>query len=226
MHAVPRPLPDPPKIAVNVVRDRTASSPATGGFLNLRRLDLSVRFPDGHESAPFPYDIATRAALDVAAIVAHYTESGVRHVYLRSSVRPPLALRDAPPRHDGAQWEIPAGLIDAGETAAEAAARELEEELGFRAPAAAMKQLGPESIPVSGMCAELHFYFHVEVDPRTRTAPTEDGSPLERAAAIIAVPLDEALAHCRSGAIRDTKTELGLRRLAEVLAASPAEPRA
>jgi ADP-ribose pyrophosphatase len=212
-----RPLPPLPAISIDVARDRTRDASASGGFLNLRRLDLVVRYPDGTASAPFSYDVAVRAAMDVSAVVAHYVEAGVRHVYLRSSVRPPLALH-APPR-PASQWEIAAGLIDEGETAAEAAARELEEELGFRAPASAMVPLGPPGFPVGGMCAEMHYHFHVEVDPRTRTSPSEDGSALERGAAIIGIPLVDALAHCRTGAIADTKTELALRRLAEVLGA-------
>src|SRR5207244_1174984 len=125
--------------------------------------DLSVRFPDGHASEPFSYDIAVRAAMDVAVIAAHYVEAGRRFVYLRSSVRPALALRENP-SHEGLLWELPAGLIDAGESAPEAAARELEEELGFRVSAKAMKPLGPATFPVSGMCAEMHLHFHVEVD--------------------------------------------------------------
>ena len=212
----PRPLPPLPRISLAVARERTATAGATGGFLNLRRLDLVARFPDGHESAPFSYDIAVRASLDVAVIVAHFAADGVRHVFLRSSVRPTLALRDVVPLHEGWLWEVPAGLIDAGETAAEAAARELEEELGFRAEVAAMHALGPSSFPVSGMCAEMHAYFHVEVDPATRREPTEDGSALERGASIVSLPLADALSHCRSGAIEDTKTELALRRLAEL----------
>ena len=213
---MPKPLPPPPRIALTVVRDDTPAAKATGGFLNLERLVLVARYPDGSESAPFSYDIAVRASLDVAAVAAHFRAGGERHVFLRSSVRPPLALRKAPPRHEGALWEIPAGLIDPGETAAEAGARELEEELGVRVHARELQELGAWTFPVSGMCAERHVLFHVEVDPEARTLPTEDGSALERGAAIISVPLADALAHCRDGGIRDAKTELALRRLAEL----------
>jgi ADP-ribose pyrophosphatase len=208
-------LPPVPKIELSIVRDRSADAKATGGFLNLRRLELVAHFPDGTSSAPFPYDIATRACLDVVAIVPHYVEGGIRYVYLRSSLRPPLAFRaDAPPS-GGVAWELPAGLIDEGETPAEAAARELEEEIGFHLVAEAMKPLGPTTYPVSGMCGESHTLFETEVDPARRGVPSEDGSPLERGAAVVAVPLAEALDHCRTGAIRDAKTELALRRLAE-----------
>jgi 8-oxo-dGTP pyrophosphatase MutT (NUDIX family) len=165
-------------------------------------------------------------------IAAYFTEGGVRHVYLRSAVRPPCALRGstddagagvgagagtgARDSATGGLWEIPAGLIEPGESPAAAAVRELGEELGFAAEASALRPLGPWMFPVPGMIAERNLFYCVEVDPRTRAVPTEDGSALEREAAIVAIPVAEALEHCRTGAIRDSKTELALRRLAEV----------
>jgi ADP-ribose pyrophosphatase len=198
-----------------VARDRTAESRATGGFLNLRRLDLIARFPDGSESAPFPYDVATREALDAVIIAATYAERGVLHVYLRSAVRPPCALREIPPAHDGGLWELPAGLVERDEDPAATAARELTEELGFVAHPSDMHPLGEWTFPAPGMVGERHIFFSVDVNQAARAVPTEDGSALERGAAILALPVEEALEHCRSGAIRDGKTELGLRRLLE-----------
>jgi ADP-ribose pyrophosphatase len=190
---------------------------AGGGFLNVSRLDLVASYPDGTESHPFPYDIADRRALDAAVIVAHFVSGGVRYVYLRSAVRPPCALRALDPVPEGSMWEVPAGLIEPEEDPAAAAARELGEELGFVAGASELSPLGPWMLPVPGMIAERNFYYAVEVDPGRRAAPTEDGSALERAASICAIPLSQALEQCRSGAIRDAKTELGLRRLADAL---------
>ncbi|MGH7272454.1 MAG: NUDIX domain-containing protein [Polyangiaceae bacterium] len=209
------PLPALPAIRLSVLRDRTAESRITGGFLNLSRLDVVAFYPDGSRSAPFAYDIARRAALDAIVIAAHFERHGVRHVYLRSAVRPPCALREIPPDHDGCLWELPAGLIEVGEAPEEAAARELGEELGFAATADAMTPLGPWAFPCPGVIGERHLFYSIEVDPRARKAPTEDGSAIERGAAIITVSLADALAHCRSGVIRDSKTELALRRLLE-----------
>jgi ADP-ribose pyrophosphatase len=185
--------------------------------LNVSRFDLVVRYPDGTESEAFQYDVADRRALDAAMIVAHFVSDGVRQVYLRSAVRPPCALRGADPAIDGNLWEVPAGLVEPGEDPAAAAARELGEELGFVAEVSEMRPLGPWMYPVPGMIAERSLYYSVEVDPAARSTPTEDGSPLERSASICAIPLSEALEHCRSGAIRDAKTELALRRLADTL---------
>jgi ADP-ribose pyrophosphatase len=199
-----------------VAHDRSADARALGGFLDVRRLELVARYPDGTESAPFPYDIADRAALDAVIIAACYVEAGVRHVFLRSAVRPPCGLRPLPPHHDGSLWELPAGLVEQGEAPAEAATRELGEELGFDAPASRLRPLGEWTFPAPGMIGERHLYFVVDVDPATRSVPTEDGSALERGAAIVAVPVADALEHCRQGVIRDAKTELALRRLLEV----------
>jgi len=221
-------LPPLPRITVRVTRDRTAESRPTGGFLNLERLDLVATAPDGRQSPPFKYDIATRESLDAVVMAAHYIEGGVRRVFLRSAVRPALALRTHPLApwdgqnpasrpHDGALWELPAGLIDGGETPAEAAARELEEELGFAVRPEALVGLGPRVFPVPGFIAEAHYFFHVEVDPKARRKPSEDGSALEKDAIVVAVGVDEALEHCRTGVICDAKTELVLRRLLERL---------
>jgi ADP-ribose pyrophosphatase len=210
-----RPLPALPAIGIVVARDRSAEARATGGFLDVRRLDLVARYPDGTESAPFPYDVAARAALDAVVIAARFVEDGVPHVYLRSAVRPPCALRGVPPEHEAELWELPAGLVEPGEDPAAAAARELAEELGFTAAVEAMRPLGGWTFPAPGMIGERHIFFVVDVDPKQRQVPTEDGSALERAAAIVSLPVADAIEHCRRGAIRDAKTELALRRLAE-----------
>jgi ADP-ribose pyrophosphatase len=188
-----------------------------GGFIDVHRLDLVARYPDGTESRSFPYDVATRAALDAVVIVATYVDAGVRQVYLRSAIRPPCALREVAPLHDGCLWELPAGLVERGEDPAAAAVRELEEELGFVVPASVAQPLGEWVFPVPAMIAERHVFYLVEVEPSSRTVPTEDGSALERGAAIVSMPVGDALEHCRRGAIRDAKTELALRRLVEVL---------
>jgi ADP-ribose pyrophosphatase len=213
----PPSLPPLPRISLRVARDRTSESAATGGFLNLRRVDLVATAPDGHDSPPFRYDVATRASLDAVVMAAHYVDRGVHKVFLRSAVRPALAVRDIPPPHDGALWELPAGLIDGDESPADAAARELAEELGFELAPTSLVPLGHPVFPAPGFIAEMHYFFHVQVDPSRRLAPSEDGSALEKNASIISVPLDEALEHCRSGAITDAKTELLLRRLVEEL---------
>ena len=72
------------------------------------------------------------------------------------------------------------------------------------------------SDPCPGFIAEAHYYFHVSVDPATRKPPAEDGSPLEECALVVTCSLEDALEHCRAGRIVDAKTELALRRLAEV----------
>jgi ADP-ribose diphosphatase len=210
-------LPRPPAIEIAVARDRSAGAGATGGFLDVRRLDLVARYPDGSRSQPFPYDIGTRTALDAVVIAAHYVQEGTRLVYLRSAVRPPCALRPVAPAHDGSLWEFPAGLVEADEEPRATAARELGEELGFFVDAATIRALGPWTFPAPGMIGERHIFFEVEVDPNTRSTPTEDGSALERAAAILVVSLRDVIEHCRTGAIRDSKTELAARRLAERL---------
>ncbi len=215
-----------PKLTLELVEDL---SPAQDkGFLRLIRRRYRLHYPDGTVSEPFIYDAIDRAALDAVVIAAHFRdEAGVPRVYLRSAFRPPITLRtaaDSPladERASGNLWELPAGLVEPGERSAEgvvrAAQRELEEELGFAVPLAALRPLGPSAFPAPGFVAERHFFFQVEVAPSAQREPGLDGSALERFGVIAPVPLVEALELCRRGVIEDEKTELALRRLAEVL---------
>ncbi len=200
---------------------------AAEGFLRLRRQRVVVRFADGSTSEPFLYDSVDRFKLDAIVIAAHFRDaSGARRVFLRSSLRPSLLTRpnDARPIAEketlGGLWELPAGLVEEDERSPEGlrrcAARELFEEIGVQVDPEAIQPLGPSSFPAPGIIGERHFFFHVELEGPTRATPTEDGSALEQHAIIAHVALDEALALVRKGEIEDEKTELGLRRLAEI----------
>jgi len=172
-----------------------------------------VRIADG---APFTYDVVTRDAIDAVVIAAHFERDGTRHVMMCSCIRVPLFWRDR--RAEASTlWELPAGLVEVGEAPVQAAARELFEEIGVRADASKLAPLGPPMFPAPGMIAEVHSFFHVEIDPSTLEAPPGDASALERESVVASIALDEALALCASGAIRDSKTELALRRLKEAL---------
>jgi ADP-ribose pyrophosphatase len=218
-------LPELPKHALVMVQE--SASLDAPGFLRLKRMLLRVRFADGTTSEPFEYDAIDRARLDAVVIAAHYRDAdGRRQVFLRSCLRPPVAMRDrerSPVVESetlGALWELPAGLVEADERSPEGlrrcAARELLEEVGFTVSPDALRELGPSGFPAPGVIAERHFFFHVEIDPAQIQVPTEDGSPLEKHARVIAVDLEHALGLTRTGALEDEKTELALRRLAEL----------
>jgi ADP-ribose pyrophosphatase len=220
------PLPPLPAIELEQLEDLSPAQPP--GFLRLVRRRLRATYPDGTRSPPFLYDEIDRRAVDAVVIAAHYSDSASEHwVYLRSALRPPVVFRDAArsptaatdPR--GSIWELPAGLVEPGEQSLEGvrrgAARELSEELGFDVSPDRLVELGPSAFPAPGFIAERHFFFSVEVEPKTRVEPGLDGSPLEAFGVVHAVRLDDALALCRSGEIIDEKTELALRRLRERL---------
>jgi ADP-ribose pyrophosphatase len=205
-------LPELPKVELETVRDKRVGE---GGFLVLRRTEL-VAVRNGTRSVSFAYDVVDRRSLDASVMVAHHVEDGRVHVWLRSCLRPPLALRSDPTT--ALLWEVPAGLIEPGESPRGAAVREMAEELGFHVAESALADLGPPSYPAPAFIGEAHHFFHVEVDPTTRTEPDGDGSPVESGAMIVSIPLDDVLAACRRGEIRDEKTELALRRLADEIA--------
>lgn len=214
------PLPDIPLVVETDERGE-------GGYLRLRRTQMRARFPDGTTSEPFRYDSAERERLDAVVVAPHFRDaSGRRCVLLRSALRPPAALRPrevwpVPEKPSlGSLWEVPAGLVEADERSEEGlrrcAARELFEETGAAVDASRIEPLGPSTFPSPGVIGERHFYFHAEIDPDRMVEPPEDGSVLERQASIVAMPLEVALALVRKGEIEDAKTEIALRRLAEL----------
>jgi ADP-ribose pyrophosphatase len=219
-------LPSLPSLKLSIDRDRSEHA-HRGAFLTIRRLELRARFPDGSISEPFFYDIVERKALDAVVVAPHFRdEAGTRKVLLRSALRPPVAFRppDAWPVPEretlGGLWEFPAGLVEPGERSEEGlrrcAARELYEETGAELMPEAMLPLGPSTFPSPGIIGERHFYFHAEITATALVPPIEDGSVLERQASLVTVTLEDALALVRAGEIEDAKTEIALRRLAEL----------
>ena len=206
-------LEPPPKVELEHVRETRLGE---GGFLAIRRTEL-VAVQDGVRSHGFSYDVVDRRALDAAVMAAHHIVAGTVWVWLRSALRPPIGLRPGVAASPAVLWELPAGLIEPGESPRAAAARELAEELGFDVAEGALGDLGPPGYPAPGLIGEVHHFFHVAVDPAARREPEGDGSPVEAGARVIAVPLAQALDAFRSGELRDEKTELALRRLVEVL---------
>ncbi len=212
---IPR-FPRPPLVTLDVARDRTAESGARGGFVNVRRVDLVAGYPDGSVSEPFAYDVVERAGIDAVVLVAYQRVGGEHEVFVRSAVRVPLALRDTCTNEDANIWELPAGIIDPGESPRGAAAREIEEELGFHVPHGSLYEFAPWSWPAPSVLAERQYFFCVDVTGMTNDVPSEDGSPLERGGEILRMPLATLLEKCRAGELRDAKTELALRRFAEL----------
>jgi ADP-ribose pyrophosphatase len=216
--------PSLPAVKIECLEQTLASTP---GFLELRRSRLRAQQPDGTYSKEFLYDAVDRRALDAVVIAAYFRVDGEVFVYLRSAVRPPVAVRRERQTPDATAqdvqfWELPAGLVEPGEQTVEGlracARRETMEELGFDLEAERYVPLGHGIYPTPAVIPERQFFFRVEVRPDRRGEPSLDGSALEQAGVVFSTPLKTALRRCREGAILDGKTELGLRRLAEALA--------
>lgn len=218
-------LDPPPAIEVEVVEDRTGQTPPEEGFLRLRRLTLRNHYPDGSRSESYGYDVVERHAMDAVGIVLEATRRGEPWVCLRSALRPPMGMRGgyAVPIAEPcspSMWEIPAGLIEPHEQGEAGlrgcASRETLEEVGLEVAPEAFAMLGPAVALSPGVLGEKLWFLHAQVEPSERGEPTLDGSPTEEGAAVRFVPLREALAATREGRVGDVKTELALRRLAEL----------
>jgi 8-oxo-dGTP pyrophosphatase MutT (NUDIX family) len=211
---------NPPQIKMETLTQEVVKS----GFLGIDRRKVKFTYPD-NSTAEMIVDAISKNLNDAVAIIAHYKRDGVIFVYLRSCLRPPLGFRNFLQDSGRAEaygchnlFELPAGLVDKEEFGytglIDAARRELHEEVGIDAPIKDFKQLGPRTFSSVGMTAERIFYFEVEVDPDTIGVPLEDGSALEKGGEVIAVPLTELVNELLLGNIADSKTQMGIMRLA------------
>jgi len=113
-----------------------------------------------------------------------------------------LLIRQFRPAVGTSILELPAGKLEAGEEPLLCAARELEEETGYRA--GRLEPLGQMWTAV-GFCDELLHLFLARDLSRGEQA-LEPDEFIET----VPLPLDEALALLRRGEIRDGKTQLAL----------------
>ncbi|WP_157068747.1 NUDIX hydrolase [Sandaracinus amylolyticus] len=217
-----RSLVERPAVSIEIVRDESASMRSNEGFVRVRRLVLRNRYADGSTSREYRYDCAERDAIDAVGIVLVSRDG---RVCLRSSIRPPIALRPtyslpiADESADPTLFEVPAGLVEVDEKGEDGlrscCARETLEEVGLEVAPSAFVRLGPAVYLTPGVIAEKVHLFVAECDPEGATVPQMDGSPVEERANIEWVPVAEALAACRDGRIGDVKTEVAIRRLAD-----------
>ncbi|HLL24873.1 MAG TPA: hypothetical protein VK427_22220 [Kofleriaceae bacterium] len=199
----------------------------TGGFLEIRRLRLRNRRPDGSISPPYICDSIARPYGQDAVVVAVYAREPVR-VLVRTCLRPPPVFGRDParaPLPEAAPGlfveELVAGILengDEGEAGLRArAAAEVREEAGFVVDPAHIELLGAGLYPSPGAMIEKFYFVAAEVDPAAQRALEGDGSPMEDGASTRWILLDDAIAACVRGELVDLKTELGLRRLRDHL---------
>lgn len=214
----------PPQIVL--VEDNVRTLPEDG-FLHIKRSDVIFNYPNGDKSSPFTVDRIVRRMDDAVIIVAWYLENNELFVYLRSSIRPAIALKDytksqlPEDQSVGNLWELPAGCIDTDEVGQEgvllAAARETKEELGFIIKPNKFNLLGNRTFSSVGMSGERLYFVECNVKPSERGEPVEDGGPFEAFGKVVAINIIDALKAIDDGEIVDSHTEIGVRRLYESL---------
>ena len=100
------------------------------------------------------------------------------------------------------QLELPAGGIEPGETFEQAAGRELEEEIGFRA--GKIEKLTEFYVSPGFLTEKMHVFLATELTASVQSL--DDDEIVE----IVHVPLAEAIKMSHDGRIEDAKTIVGL----------------
>lgn len=198
-------------------------------FAELRYVEMQTVMSDGSKGEPQKLIILMRKGID-AVVALPYARVGAQVlVALRAGQRAAVWLRRhmplavAEPNAPALLWECVAGVReweDKGEEGLRHRAREeLEEEIGIAVEESRLQPLGPGAFPSPGMYPERIFFFAVELtENELRSAHAQgDGSSSEAGADVRVLTLKDALRECRSGVITDQKTELALRRLADLV---------
>ena len=102
----------------------------------------------------------------------------------------------------GVQLELPAGGIEPGETFEQAAARELEEEIGFRA--GRIEKLTEFYVSPGFLTEKMHVFLATELTESTQKLDEDE------IVEVVRLPLTEAIEMTKDGRIEDAKTIIGL----------------
>jgi len=205
-----------PNIKLTPVERRNDDKP----FIKLERDLCKLEYPDGTEKE-MVIDSVVRYRPDAVTIIPYcINKDGSFSVWLRSAIRPAAAKRkhkEPQFENDGNLWELPAGIIDEGETPQEAAKRECMEEVGFNSPLDNFHQIG-KILSMPSLLAEILYFYAVLVDNTNQQEPTLDGSPLEYGGELTCVNLKELKQLISESKLLDMKTNLGIRMLIDELA--------
>lgn len=146
----------------------------------------TVRFPDG--------------SVGDLELVRHRGAAAVLPVLGRERDEDPdiLLLRQYRYAAGGEIWEVPAGIIEPGESWEECARRELEEEAGVRA--GRLVALTTIHTTPGFTNEQIHLYAAFDLEPGK--ARTDEDEFLQ----VVRLPLSEALRMVRSGEVSDAKT--------------------
>jgi 8-oxo-dGTP pyrophosphatase MutT (NUDIX family) len=181
---------------------------------------MRLLLSDGSRTGEGSWDYVERPMGLDAVVVALFRRraDGPVEVLLRHGVRVPVQF-GRPEKPAAVLFpELVAGIVEPGDDVFQRAAAEAMEEAGLLLQPTSVQLLGPAIFPTPGMCAEVFHFVSCEVaEDAVAHPPAGDGSPFEEGARLEWLRLDEALARCARGEIRDMKTELGLRRLRERL---------
>lgn len=202
-------------------------------FIRVRRIQLRHRYEGDRFSAPYLFDVLEGSFADAVAVVLYsIDQEGKISVGVRRGVRPSIYLRKNNPAKaalDGTPrllyYEIVAGGIEYDDLKGLGidgrAAREVREEAGFQVRPEDVVALGEATVSSPAYGMEKIHYRAVRVDPEQARQPHGDGHPLEEVGDFQFCELVKAIAWCRSGVIQDSKTEIGLLRLASYLGYLP-----
>ncbi len=217
-------------INIEVSREIELPDECKNGFLKLKRYKLKNVYENNEKSREYTCDIVYRKQVDAVGILLYFYENNSVKILLRRCLRPPLFFRKNFVKYDFENennffvYEIPAGIIEEGETKEEdidkRAEIEVLEETGIKINKENLINLGKPILTSPGFTIEKVFIKAIRIDKKdfdNREHVTGDGSLMEEGGELHIFTIEEALEMCYNGEIGDSKTEIALYRLKKFL---------
>jgi len=176
--------------------------------LRIDEVQLQHQRFDGSMGPPITRLVLERG--DSVAVLPHDPVNRV--VLLCDQFRPPTVAHGP-----GWLFEIPAGILEAGEDVEACARREMIEETGYSVDA--LDRIATLYLSPGGSSERIHI-FHGRIALRADAADTGGIESEGEDIRIIRMPVDEAFAKVRAGELLDAKTVVALQWLELMLARS------
>lgn len=211
-----------PVEALEVVEDFTHTARCDEGFLQVRRLRVQNRRPDGSVSRVYRVDVVDRPRLDGVAVLVWRLGAHGREFLTRKNLRPAAWFRaeKTPAVPEGGRRlfcdELVGGLLEEGDRGEagvrERASAEVFEEVGFQVSPSAVRLLGAPVFLAPGVISEKVFLAAVDVTGLVPAEPPGDGSPMEEGGELRWWGEADFARALTDGTVQDARTELAFGR--------------
>ena len=183
----------------------------TGEIIMVLQPRFNLAFAEMQELQKMRLEAVRKAQTGlIARFFERMGEGIVANAYLENGMLPPGATPVTVPQEHVLTWELPAGMIEAGEDPAVSAVRELAEETGFSIGVDKLTKVATYHPSIGGTTEQLTAYIADVTDVEPNLEHAGDG---QESIAVWSIGIDDAMTMLRDGRMRSASSNILLREL-------------